>query len=84
MDWRPRPRRPSLGAVDTLSASKRLEIARWFYRRALRQVRAESNAVTWAALLRAAQSLRYATAAAESAREAKQPRDHSRRPRPSE
>jgi hypothetical protein len=70
--------------MDALSASKRLEIARWFYRRALRDVRAESNAATWAALLRAAQNLRYATAAVESAAEAKQSRERPRPPGPPE
>jgi hypothetical protein len=66
--------------VDAVSSTKRLEIARWFYGRALRDVRAESSAVTWAALLRAAQNLRYVTAAVEKKAAAAQPH---RDPQPS-
>lgn len=69
-------------AVDAVGSSKRLEIARWFYRRALREVRAESTSDTWAALLRAARNLRYAVEAVENAAEAQ--RGHSRAPRRSE
>ena len=66
--------------VDATSPSKRLEIARWFYQHALRAVRADSNAATWAALLRAARNLRYATDAFEHAAADAQ-RRHSRYPR---
>ena len=67
--------------VDATGPSKRLEIARWFYQHALRAVRADSNAATWAALLRAAQSLRYATDAFENAAAADAQRRRSRHPR---
>ncbi len=67
--------------VDATSPSKRLEIARWFYQRALRAVRADSNASTWAALLRAAQNLRYATLAVENAAAADARRRPIRNPR---
>jgi hypothetical protein len=67
--------------VDATSPSKHLEIARWFYQRALRAVRADSNAATWAALLRAAQNLRYARDACENAAAADAQRRHSRHPR---
>ncbi len=53
--------------MDGVSASKRVEIARWFYRRALREVRARPTPVTWGALVRAAQSLRYARDGEENA-----------------
>jgi hypothetical protein len=53
--------------VNDVSLAKRAQIARWLYSKALRDVRADSNARTWAALLRAAQSLRYAIDCVEKA-----------------
>ncbi len=70
--------------MDAASPDKRLEIARWLYARALGAVRAESNAATWATLLRAAQNLRYATAAARNAAAAGTERGHHPLPRPGE
>jgi hypothetical protein len=53
--------------VDTVSPAKRVEIARAYYRQALRAVRAESTPETWARLVWAARGLSYAIAAAENA-----------------
>lgn len=64
-----------------MSASKRVEIASWFYRRALREVRDRSTPATWAALLRAAQSLRYARDAEENAAAAAREPSRPRRSR---
>jgi hypothetical protein len=57
-----------------------VEIARWFYSMALREARTESSPFTWAALLRAAQNLRYAIACLERATTAGARRDGSSGP----
>jgi hypothetical protein len=64
-------------AVELASPAKRVEIARWFYARALREARVNSTPLTWATLLRAAQNLRYAIVCLEKARAAEARRQGS-------
>jgi len=75
----PRTAQPS--TVDGLTPEKRIEIARAYYRQALRDARAEPTPAAWERLQRAVRSLRYALDAAESAARTEARRERARGPR---